>query len=105
MTRAKRDGIDGTLTPRIRERIEEAYRTAAESYCQRWEELQRRQATARRYVEVPGLGDRVRDAGLSAMDLASLAMAGESTVRRALRRDLYSPAVLEAIRARLGEHG
>lgn len=103
MTRAERDDIDGTLTPRIRERIEDAYRTAPTSYCRRWEELQRRQATVRRYVEVPGLGGRCQAAGLSPMQVAALAMAGESTVRRALRRDLYSPEVLAAIQQMLGD--
>jgi hypothetical protein len=48
---------------------------------------------------------RFRAAGFTAMDVAELGMAGESTVRRALRRDLYPPEVLEAIRARLGEDG
>lgn len=105
MTRAERDNRDGALTPRIRARIQEAYRTAPEWYCRRWEELQRRQATARCYVEVPGLANRFRTAGLSAMEVAGLAMAGESTVRRALRRDLYPPAVLAAIRRKLGDEG
>jgi len=105
MTRTERDHRDGTLTPRIRARIQEAYRTAPASYCRRWEELQRRQATARCYLEVPGLASRFRAAGLSAMDVAGLAMAGESTVRRALRRDVYSPEVLAAIRQRLDDRG
>lgn len=105
MTREERDRLDGILTPRIRARIADEYQTAAASYCRRWEELQRRQAKARYYLEVPGLGSRVRAAGLSPMDIAALAMAGESTVRRALRRDLYSPAVLEAIQRKLGDEG
>lgn len=103
MTREERDGLDGTLTPRIRNRIADAYRTASESYCRKWEELQRRQAKARYYVEVPGLRSRFRAAGLSPMDIAARAMAGESTVRRALRLDLYPPEVLAAIRQRLGD--
>ena len=105
MTRAERDELEGTLSPYIRGKIAEAYRTAPEWYCRRWEELQRRQATARCYVEVPGLGSRFRAAGLSPMDVAGLGIAGESTVRRALRRDLYSPEVLAAIRRKLGEDG
>lgn len=105
MTREKRDEIDGTLPQRTRDRIAEAYRTAAESYCQKWEELQGRQAEARSFESVPGLARRCRSAGLSAQNIAYLALAGESTVRRALSRDLYSPEVLATIRQQLGDQG
>lgn len=64
MTREERDRLDGILTPRIRARIAEEYQTAAVSYCRKWEKLQHRQAKARHYVRVPGLGERFRASAL-----------------------------------------
>ena len=95
----------GALTLRIRARIQEAYQTGPQAFQKKWEAEQERQRGAPAYIHVPGLAQRFAEAGLSQAEVAAKALVAQSTVRRALRRDLYSPEILAAIRELLGDEG